>query len=688
MNKKILFVGESPYSFTGNSNMMNALLSSVDSSKYDVCCFGAGESQIKGDAIFHSMPFTIIPAFKYGDFWGLLHLLEVISASNFDVLCMVGIDLWRYAPIYQDLINLRNQKGFKWIFIFPYEFEGYRKDIGRLVNTIDFPLVYSQYGEDILKPNHSHVNYFKPPLFGSDSFVSFSDSDRIIEKQKIFPQVANKFVFGFIGANQVRKDPMRVLEAFSIVNKKYPETALYLHLENQGPKGVYDITQAVIDLNFSQNTILMKKEGQVYSQTDLVRIYNSIDCLVNASYQEGLSWTVLEAMLCGCPVIASDTSAHPELLWDAGILVPRTDKVLLPIGSSQDLKVTYVSTKACNTELLSRAMEGMLVDEFRKSCRERGLEIGKEWLKGTSNINDYLEIACEKRPIEVIQRENIPGVLFAQKASAGDILMTTQCLKGLRELHPNETLHYMTSKKYMNILEGNPFINYIHEWDDSLPSKFQYYYNPHEQRILPGHWGRNSNSLLSDFYWKILKVKPSPIFIQPEELEESLKKEILSSDKPIMVIYSAGYDRPFREYQFMNVVTEYFKDKYTTVQMGGGTDYPAHAQIDFRGKLTYRQEAWVVGRASIGVTVDTFGAHLIGALGVSQVTLPGSSNSRVVQPKQFGGKLIVLDPDYVRVCKGLGPCSAQVRDCALPCIGSINPGQIIQAIEYLEKEGL
>jgi len=686
MKKKILFVGEAPYAFTGNSNMMNALLSSVDTDKYEVCCFGSGESQIKGDSIFHSMPFTIIPSFKHGDFWGNVHLLEVINSSSFDVLFMVGIDLWRYASIFPEIVKLRQVKKFKWVFLFPYDFENYRREWAGWINAIDIPLVYSQYGEDLLKEYHPNITYFRPPLFGSEIFTSFPVEQKKMEKSKIFSQVANKFIFGFIGQNQLRKDPLRVLEAFSLFHKKNPNTALYLHTENQGPKGVYNINQAVFDLDFPPHTILLKKEGQIYSQLDMIRIYNAIDCLVNASFQEGLSWTVLEAMLSGCPVIASDTTAHPELLWDAGILVKRTDRVLLPIGGITE-GVVYASTHACNTEKLAEAMATMyLNDEYRLECSEQGLLRGKEWLASVSNVNDVLDVVSIEKPVQRVER--IKGVLFGQKASAGDILMTTQCLKGLKELHPDLPLNYMTSQKYMNILEGNPYIENIYSWDDSLPARFDFYYNPHEQRILPGHWGRNSNSLLSDFYWKILKVEPGSFFIYPQEIPSEFSVKILSVDRPIAVVYSAGADRPFREYQYFGIVCNEIKDRYVTIQLGGHDDYPAGAEIDLRGQLTYRQEAWVVQRASLGLTVDTFGAHLVGALGVSQVTLPGSSNSRVVQPKQTAGDLIILDPDYVKVCPGLGPCSASVRDCPLPCIGSISPKKIIESIDFIERKGL
>ena len=92
--------------------------------------------------------------------------------------------------------------------------------------------------------------------------------------------------------------------------------------------------------------------------------------------------------------------------------------------------------------------------------------------------------------------------------------------------------------------------------------------------------------------------------------------------------------------------------------------------------------------ADLAITVDSFMSHLAGAMGTSQIALYGSGNASVCQPLQTGdSKLIALEPDYIRFCKGLGPCSASVRDCAIPCTGLHDPKVIISTINELEKEG-
>jgi len=297
-------------------------------------------------------------------------------------------------------------------------------------------------------------------------------------------------------------------------------------------------------------------------------------------------------------------------------------------------------------------------------------------------------------------QEKKKRVLYVQHSSAGDILMTTRVLKGLKERY-RVPLDYMTQKKYMDIVTGNPYISKVLEWDEETASDYLYVLNPHKERILPGHWGRNCNSILADFYWKILMVEPDGFFIEKvrpsteiaDEIESVAKNALdrytnLDEGKPIAVVHTTGGDPHFRTYKYMSDVCKVLKEKYTTVQLGGDIDFPAEADINLCGKLTFRETAWVMDHAVVAVTVDSFLSHLAGILGVSQVCLFGSGNVFVVRPKQMKGHLSCLVPDYVRDCQGLGPCSGVVRNCAVPCTSIHNPKTILFEIKKMEAKDL
>lgn len=61
---------------------------------------------------------------------------------------------------------------------------------------------------------------------------------------------------------------------------------------------------------------------------DLPALYSAAKCFVTASLDEGYCLPVLEALACGCPVIASNRASIPEVLRGHGMLVEPTDEAL------------------------------------------------------------------------------------------------------------------------------------------------------------------------------------------------------------------------------------------------------------------------------------------------------------------------------------------------------------------------
>lgn len=64
---------------------------------------------------------------------------------------------------------------------------------------------------------------------------------------------------------------------------------------------------------------------EAVDDAQLVALYAAADCLLHPSFCEGFGLPLLEAMACGCPVVASDHSAMPEVLGGAGLLGPVYD---------------------------------------------------------------------------------------------------------------------------------------------------------------------------------------------------------------------------------------------------------------------------------------------------------------------------------------------------------------------------
>ena len=683
MKMKVLLCGEHPYCRTGNGNMMRAILAQIDYEKYEVVCYVAGQADPRCFDPFKKLPYSIITSNAENDPLGINLLPSLLETSDFDLLFMIGVDIWNYIPILKYIIQLKKVKKFKWGALFPYEFLTPREEILKVIKQIDYPFVYSRYGRDILKSKDPRVKYFRPPLLDSDKYYQKSKKEIKYFKNRKFANLPNDaFIFGFIGPNQYRKEPHKVLKAFSKAIKRI-KRPVYLYMHTQ-LTGIYDLNQLVLDFNIDPERLLAKHPNNYYDSDWMCDIYNVLDSYICTSMQEGLSWTVVESMLCGTPIIASDSSAHKELINNSiGTLVPCHETGMLPIVTERG--GCLVEAPSCNVDMIMEAMiktvnesEVMKEDDSRY-CVQRG----KEWLNGVNNINFVFDemIQEKEKQISIKKKDRL---LFAQHSSAGDVLMTTRCFKGLKERY-NIPIDYMTSKPYMNIIENNPYIENVIEWNEELYEQYKFVLNPHADKILPGHWGRNCNSILSDFYWKILDVVPDDFFIYQKN--PKIQALDIMKNLSIVILHTTGGDAHFRTYKYMVDVAQWLKRNRNciTIQLGGKDDFLAGADIDLRGKLTFQESAWVMKKAELAITVDSFISHLAGIFGISQVCLFGSGNANVVRPNQIKGTLICLSPDYVKNCPALGPCSQSKKDCFLPCTGSHKPEKIIQAILEIEK---
>ena len=672
MKKRVLFVGENPLGTSGNANMLAAILSDLDHDKYQAACFVVNETNPSA-VLFDPLPYTLVNGTNAQDYWGTQRLISLIQETEFDYLCMVGIDFWNYLLPWKAIRQLRNAKRFKWIAIFPYDLWKVQKRWVNYLNDLDYPCVYSQYGYDALKPYIPKLRYYRPRLNGWELFVPYDKEARSKARQEVFPTVQkNKTIFGFVGKNQIRKSPERLVKAFLEAKKVNPEIVLYLHTNMDGYHNLQQIAQ---DAGAESGDLVAKQPGISYDRKKMPLIYNSMDCLVNCSMQEGLSWTPLEAMLCGTPVIASDTTAQTELVKDAGFMVPCKDISYIPMGWVD--RNDSVESNACRVNDIRDAL--LAVDNLdRKDMILHSLNVSKNWVSGVSNINDLLQEAGKRRKPE----KKIEAVLFAQHSSAGDVLITTQCFKGIKERHPDLPLVYMTQKAFAGVVFDNPYLDEIIEWDERHLKRYEVVYNPHGEHIL--HGGFNSLDVtLHSMYPYFVGVEPDDIFISPTPPSNDIMEMMSGTNEKdrYIVVHTTGGSKEYRTYSYMTQVIKNLK--IPVVQLGGPNDLRCPGAIDFCGKLTWRESAWLMQYAKAAVVVDSFISHLAGAVGTNAVVIYGPAPPRVVQPKAQGCKIINLKPDMLKVCKNMTHCWGRNQQCNTPCINTISPLIVKKALEGL-----
>jgi len=669
---RVLFVGENPYGTSGCSSLLREIIKQAKSSNHELAVFSSTHfpnlNDIYSDTVFKDVPIIQGNTLKDGEFAND-DLIRTLSIQKFDLLVFVGFDCWRFISVFPKIKELRQKNKFKWMSIFPYDLYDVRKDWVEWIKTFDYPMVYSEYGYDLLKNHIPNLRYFRPPIPEVEKLVVYSKNDKAEIRRKMFPSVKEEdFLFGFIGANQIRKDPQRLIHSFFLLKtdpdlKRKP--ILYLHTELE--QGVFNLEQYSAEKGGEFGDVVLKKQRFPYPKELLVQVYNALDCMVNVSFQEGLSLTVLESLLCSTPVLASYNTAHIELLQSVGGLIPCKDIAFIPILTERG--TSFVNTKSCSIDDLVAMMKKVINDdEYRNLLTYEGFKMAREWVKGCHNIVDVLDAIDNELKIE-ITKEKV--VLFAQHSSAGDILMSTQCFKGLKERHPNLPFHYMTQSKYSDIVKNNPYIDKIIDWDDKYFEQYEVIYNPHGEKILPGAWN-NGDVRLHDMYPYFCNVKADAMFIDLVKPEIELPEEYI-------IVQTSGGSKEYRTYDHMNIVIK--KLPYPTVLIGEKSDKFAKANYDLRGKLSWREGAWVMKNAKLAIVIDSFPSHLAGYLETPAVVLFGPAPSRVVGPKGDMNKMIFLEPDKLKVCPISANCWGNVKKvtCQTPCINSISPFVVIKS---------
>jgi len=679
--KNVLFVGEHPRGTTGNCGMMAALLDQLDLSTYRPVCFASIVPNVFTDIFGKEPTYEVVTASDPDKDFGCKNLLDLVRYNvDLDALVIVGVDIWRYAVVLEHIYKLSQTRKFKTVCILPYDLPAVRQDWAMWFSAFDFPYVYSEFGYNVLKPQVPAIRYFRPPLYKSDLFTVYDEEKRAQARRKYFSQIGkDRFIFGFIGANQFRKDPQRAIKAFFEVKKDCPEAVLYLHTNME--VGVFNLEQIAQDYaaqygGIKAGDVITKKQGHYYDRLGMIDIYNGIDCLLNTSTHEGLSWTILESMLCGTPVVAAYNTAQMELLRDgAGYPVKCNELGYIPVFTMSGR--SFVETRHCDFDDLVGGMYKVATsEEYRGELVANGLSKARRWLEGVDDINEVLKEACFPEYIAVGE-EKEQAILFVQHSSGGDVLMSTQCFKGLKERHPELPLVYMTQEQYQDMVQGNPYIDKIVDYDDKEIRRYKVVYNPHGERILPGGFN-NLDVKLYDMYPYFCDVQADDMYIECVEPDLDLPDEYI-------VIQTAGGQKQYRTYKHMDLVVQMMPNGYF-IQLGSGMDMACtKAHLDLREKLTWRESAWVMKNAKGAVVIDSFLAHLAGLLGTPTVVLFGPAPARVTGPKGDPSKLTFLEPNKLDVCPSLTSCWGQPGQikCHTPCINTINPMLVVKSLQGL-----
>ena len=500
----------------------------------------------------------------------------------------------------------------------------------------------------------------------------------------------------------------------------------------------------------------------------MARLYNDprVSALVSLTHGEGFGLPLLEAAACGLPVVATSWSGHLDFLrqGDHDMYIP-VRHVLAEIpdsavwegvmdrGSrwanvSEDdasgaMRLAAVSFETEASFVRDRALSH---SEFvRQEFSQRALQdrltriLGDAWTQVTLQRPETKE-----ETVTAIRRQlSLPGdrktLIFTMPMSAGDVYLSTAVL---HELKRDCFVVFATKPQYRSILEGNPDIDMIVDWQPwmqdvgLLEDVFDHVYTPNLAiQMVWSNWvhrgqGRNlfheiaaqcgvNRENLGAPLISQLPVEGLPAhyivihtgsgkgqwgarrYNQWQDVVDNLRSTLKwageQADHQIVDLPGSPGD------QAVALINPQYPgfEKLAIVQVGLSDEPLITGAIDFRGRTPdYRQLATVVAGASLSISIDSLVMHLAAHHGVPHVALFGGSYAWSTGTAYGGKETVPVKPfmtqgirrSLLETTDRLG-CERACyknecgKDPDSPCVNNIDPRDVLEhAVQILTMD--
>jgi glycosyltransferase involved in cell wall biosynthesis len=149
-------------------------------------------------------------------------------------------------------------------------------------------------------------------------------SDELVDGPEPHHPASGRITFGFAARMEELKGPMVLMEAFANAHRQCAEICLNIAGDGSQRHAIAARAKAL-------DVASRYRYHGVYTHPEECRAFmESLDVFVMPSFTEGTPNSVVEAMACGKPIIASDVGGVPDMIGnDSGILVPAGDKSAL-----------------------------------------------------------------------------------------------------------------------------------------------------------------------------------------------------------------------------------------------------------------------------------------------------------------------------------------------------------------------
>ena len=255
---------------------------------------------------FHNAAMVIV---NYSTYYDLAELIREVRAAPvlFDYHGVTPPHIWGVErPGYQDLVRGVEHVG--------------------LVRFADYAVGHSQFTADELVATGciaaSRVSVQPYPVVERAAYVGPPDP-ALVEQYGL----ADKRVLLYVGRMARNKRIHDLVEALPAIQAQHPATVLLLVGDTAHAYAEYvgETKARAAELGVADSVIFTGPKNR----SSIADYYRLCDIFVMASVHEGFCMPVIEAMACGKPVVAADSTALPSTLANAGLLFPAEDPAAL-----------------------------------------------------------------------------------------------------------------------------------------------------------------------------------------------------------------------------------------------------------------------------------------------------------------------------------------------------------------------
>ena len=269
---------------------------------------------------------------------------------------------WAFIPV---LLGLIRRKPVIVTGVFDHYIEGEIQDfkkrniIHRLL--IKFSLKYCSVNLFISHLENEQIKkYFgsvksKVSRLAINQSLFFHRNDIIREEQLLFT------ISWLTKENAKRKKLFEIIHAMPTVIQKFPKTKLVI--AGKKNSAYDDLLESVTKLNLNQHI----EFTDAISEEEKIKYLQTCSVYLQPTEVEGFGLAILEAMVCGAPIISTKTGTVPEVMGDGGIYVEK--------NTSEEIAEAIISILA-NRELANEISHNAILRAKEFSYEKRIKEMG------------------------------------------------------------------------------------------------------------------------------------------------------------------------------------------------------------------------------------------------------------------------------------------------------------------------